>query len=62
MQVAGKYCNRESITAEATKCCKICKDPEPLCDLCAQRHTLDAGNKGHEMSDDLQKFFDPTSE
>ena len=62
MQIACKPCNRESITAEATKCCKTCKDPEPLCDLCAQRHTLKAGNKGHEMSDDLQQFFDPTSE
>nr|XP_022286825.1 uncharacterized protein LOC111099705 [Crassostrea virginica] len=62
MQIACKPCNLESITAEATKCCKTCKDPEPLCDLCAQRHTLKAGNEGHEMSDDLQQFFDPTSE
>ena len=62
MQISCKSCFRETITAEATKCCKTCKDPEPLCDVCAQRHTLKEGNKEHEMTDDLQQFFDPNSE
>ena len=62
MQIPCKPCSRDDITAEATKCCKTCKDPEPLCDVCAQRHTLRKGNKQHEMTDDLQQFFDHTSE
>ena len=50
-------CYRETIEAEACKCCMICEDPEPLCDLCAHRHTLKKGNKGHRMTDNLRQFL-----
>ena len=55
MQLSCKPCQRDTITTEATKCCKTCKDPEPLCGACAHRHTLMEANKGHEMTDDLQQ-------
>ena len=57
MQLSCKPCHRDTITNEATKCCKTCKDPEPLCVDCAHRHTLMEANKGHEMTDDLQLCF-----
>ena len=62
MQILCKPCFRETITTEATKCCKTCKDPEPLCDHCAQRHNMKEGNKEHEMSDDLLQFLKTNSE
>ena len=54
MQLSCKPCHRDTITKEAKKCCKTCKDPEPLCEDCAHRHTRMEKNKGHEMTDDLQ--------
>ena len=56
IKISCMPCLRDTITAEATKCCKTCKDPEPLCDDCADRHTRMEANKGHEMTDDLQLF------
>ena len=61
-QISCKPCLRDTITAEATKRCRTCKDPEPLCDVCAKRHTLMEANKGHQMTADLQQFFSPHSE
>lgn len=56
-RVPCSLCHRDTITSEATKWCKTCKDPEPLCDHCAQRHTLMEANEGHQMAVDLQQFF-----
>nr|XP_022289152.1 uncharacterized protein LOC111101125 isoform X2 [Crassostrea virginica] len=61
MQISCKPCFQDTIKAEATKCCKTCKDPEPFCDDCAQRHIRKETNKGHEITDDLRKFFDLSS-
>ena len=49
-------CCRETIEADATKYCITCKDPEPLCDFCAQHHTRRKESKDHEISDDLQQL------
>nr|XP_022286759.1 uncharacterized protein LOC111099667 isoform X3 [Crassostrea virginica] len=60
-QISCKPCLRDTITAEATKCCQTCKDPEPLCDYCAQRHALMEANKGHQMTTDLRQFLNSNS-
>ena len=61
MQISCQPCLRDTITAEATKCCKTCNDPEPLCDLCAQRHTLMEANTGHEVTTDMRQFLNLNS-
>lgn len=49
-------CCRETIEADATKYCRTCEDPEPLCDVCAQHHTCRKETKEHGISDDLQQL------
>ena len=61
IQIACKPCFRDTINAEATKCCKTCENPEPLCERCAKRHTLMKGNSEHEMTTDFHQFLQPYS-
>lgn len=49
-------CQRETLDIEATKFCRSCKDPEPLCDVCAQIHTRRRETKEHKISDDFEKI------
>ena len=49
-------CLCETIEADASKHCKTCKDPVPLCDVCAQHHVRRRETKEHEISDDLQQL------
>ncbi|XP_078322456.1 uncharacterized protein LOC111105028 isoform X2 [Crassostrea virginica] len=50
-------CLSGDVHSLATKFCKTCDDPEPLCDGCAQQHTRQKATKHHEMSNDLMQFF-----
>ena len=55
-EVLCNPCLRETIEIEATKHCKTCNDPEPLCDVCAQHHTRRKETKEHEISEDMQQL------
>ena len=49
-------CLSGDIRSTATKFCKTCEDPEPLCDGCAQQHKRQKATKHHQMSNDLTQL------
>ena len=51
-------CKSETLEVKATKHCRTCLEPEPLCDVCAQHHTRRRETKEHEISDDRQQLAD----
>lgn len=63
-RVPCSLCHRDTINSEATKWCKTCKDPEPLCDQCVQLHTHVEANEEEEDQIDVkfQQFLNRTSE
>ena len=49
-------CLRETIEVEATKHCRDCKDPEPICNICALYHSRRKETREHEISNDMQQL------
>lgn len=41
---------------EASSFCKTCEDPEPMCETCAEHHTLQQISRCHELSTDIQEL------
>lgn len=50
-------CTFKKLQNEATRFCKTCEDPEPMCETCAEHHTLQQISRNHELSADIQEFF-----
>ena len=44
-----KICVDEKREIEATRVCKTCEVPEPLCDDCAKKHTKQKAIRAGEM-------------
>ena len=49
-------CLCADVAIKATKVCKTCEDPEPLCESCAQQHNRQKATRGHEMCDDFKEY------
>lgn len=49
-------CFSENHQIQATRFCKTCDDPEPLCDSCAQYHTEQKLSRHHDLSGDIREF------
>lgn len=52
-------CSFQHINVKATHICKICKNPEPLCENCSDHHTLQKLTRNHQMCEDIQQFLKP---
>lgn len=50
-------CTFKKLRNEATRFCKTCEDPEPMCETCAEHHTLQQISRNHELSADIQELF-----
>ena len=55
-QIYCDPCLFGNVKTEATRFCKTCLDPEPLCEVCAQLHTRQKATKNHMMCEDIRQF------
>lgn len=49
-------CFNENKQISATRFCKTCADPEPLCEKCAKQHIRQKISKEHKLCSDIQEF------
>lgn len=49
-------CLCAKIQIKATKFCKTCEDPEPLCESCSQHHYRQKATRGHNICDDFKEL------
>lgn len=52
-------CSFQHVKVKATHICKICENPEPLCEICSEHHTLQKMTRNHQMCEDIQQFLKP---
>ena len=45
-----------NIQTIATRFCKSCEEPEPMCEVCASHHSRQKATKDHEICDDMGQF------
>lgn len=49
-------CSTDNVQIEATRFCKTCDDPEPVCETCAKHHLRQKLSKDHEMCININEF------
>lgn len=49
-------CLYVDIQTKATRYCKTCSDPEPLCNDCAKQHTRQNSSRDHELCNDIKGY------
>ena len=59
-QILCEQCLLDDIKTEATRFCKSCKDPEPMCEICAKQHIRQKDSRDHEICQDLQMMSKKT--
>ena len=59
-QILCEQCLLDDTKTEATRFCKSCKDPEPMCETCAKLHIRQKNSRDHELCQDLQKMSKKT--
>lgn len=59
-EILCEQCLLDDTKTEATRFCKSCKDPEPMCETCAKLHIRQKNSRDHELCQDLQKMSKKT--
>ena len=59
-QILCEQCLLDDTKTEATRFCRSCQDPEPMCEICAKQHIRQKDSRDHEICQDLQMMSKKT--